>query len=110
MASAYKRINNILSKNSLALGEINKALLSDQNEIALANALEDVSPKVNELYKQGNYQDALAALSNLKDPVDNFFENVMVNADDQAIKCNRLSLLNSLHDLISKTADISVLY
>ena len=110
LASAYKRINNILSKNSLALGEINKALLSDQNEIALANALEDVSPKVNELYKQGNYQDALAALSNLKDPVDNFFENVMVNADDQAIKCNRLSLLNSLHDLISKTADISVLY
>lgn len=110
LASAYKRINNILSKNSLALGEINKSLLSDQNEIALANALEEVSPKVNELYKQGNYQDALAALSNLKDPVDNFFENVMVNADDQAIKCNRLSLLNSLHDLISKTADISVLY
>ncbi|MCI6939416.1 MAG: glycine--tRNA ligase subunit beta [Succinatimonas hippei] len=110
LASAYKRINNILNKNSLALGEINKSLLSDQNEIALANALEEVSPKVNELYKQGNYQDALAALSNLKDPVDNFFENVMVNADDQAIKCNRLSLLNSLHDLISKTADISVLY
>lgn len=110
LASAYKRINNILSKNSLALGEVNKSLLSDQNEIALANALEEVSPKVNELFKDGNYQDALAALSKLKDPVDNFFENVMVNADDQAVKCNRLSLLNSLHDLISKTADISVLY
>lgn len=110
LASAYKRINNILSKNSLTLGEVNKSLLSDQNEIALANALEEVSPKVNELYKDGNYQDALAALSKLKDPVDNFFENVMVNADDQAVKCNRLSLLNSLHDLISKTADISVLY
>lgn len=110
LASAYKRINNILSKNSLTLGEVNKSLLSDQNEIALANALEEVSPKVNELFKDGNYQDALAALSKLKDPVDNFFENVMVNADDQAVKCNRLSLLNSLHDLISKTADISVLY
>lgn len=110
LASAYKRINNILSKNSLALGEVNKSLLSDQNEIALANALEEVSPKVNELFKDGNYQDALAALSKLKDPVDNFFENVMVNADNQAVKCNRLSLLNSLHDLISKTADISVLY
>lgn len=110
LASAYKRINNILSKNSLTLGEVNKSLLSDQNEIALANALEEVSPKVNELFKDGNYQDALAALSKLKDPVDNFFENVMVNADNQAVKCNRLSLLNSLHDLISKTADISVLY
>lgn len=110
LASAYKRINNILSKNSLTLGEVNKSLLSDQNEIALANALEEVSPKVNELFKDGNYQDALAALSKLKDPVDNFFENVMVNADDQTVKCNRLSLLNSLHDLISKTADISVLY
>lgn len=110
LASAYKRINNILSKNTLALGDINKSLLSDQNEIALANALEEVSPKVNDLYKVGNYQDALAALSKLKDPVDNFFENVMVNAEDQAIKCNRLSLLNSLHGLISKTADISVLY
>ena len=69
-----------------------------------------MSPKVNNLYTQGDYTQALATLSELKEPVDNFFDKVMVNADDPKVKENRLHLLQQLHNLIGKTADISVLY
>lgn len=110
LASAYKRINNILSKANLGEGSVDKLLLSEKDEVVLATALDTISPKVNKLYSEGDYTCALATLSELKEPVDNFFEHVMVNADDPKIKENRLHLLVSLHDLIGKTADISVLY
>ena len=110
LASAYKRINNILSKANLGEGSVDKLLLSEKDEVVLATALDTISPKVNKLYSEGEYTSALATLSELKEPVDNFFEHVMVNADDPKIKENRLHLLVSLHDLIGKTADISVLY
>ena len=110
LASAYKRIYNILSKANVCEGAVNKNLLSEKDEIALASALENITPKVNNFYSEGDYTSALATLSELKEPVDNFFEHVMVNADDPQIKENRLHLLISLHDLIGKTADISVLY
>ena len=110
LASAYKRINNILSKANLGEGSVDKLLLSEKDEVVLATVLDTISPKVNKLYSEGDYTCALATLSELKEPVDNFFEHVMVNADDPKIKENRLHLLVSLHDLIGKTADISVLY
>ena len=110
LASAYKRINNILSKANLGEGSVDKQLLSEKDDVVLATALDTISPKVNKLYSEGDYTCALATLSELKEPVDNFFEHVMVNADDPKIKENRLHLLVSLHDLIGKTADISVLY
>lgn len=110
LASAYKRVNNILSKATVSEGNVDKALLSEDAEKALSTALDTVSPKVNNLYAQGDYTQALATLSELKEPVDNFFDKVMVNADDPKVKENRLHLLQQLHNLIGKTADISVLY
>ena len=110
LASAYKRVNNILSKATVSEGNVDKALLSEDAEKALSTALDTVSPKVNNLYTQGDYTQALASLSELKEPVDNFFDKVMVNADDPKVKENRLHLLQQLHNLIGKTADISVLY
>lgn len=110
LASAYKRVNNILSKATVSEGNVDKALLSEDAEKALSTALDTVSPKVNNLYTQGDYTQALATLSELKEPIDNFFDKVMVNADDPKVKENRLHLLQQLHNLIGKTADISVLY
>ena len=110
LASAYKRINNILSKADNFDKNINESLLKEDAEVKLFNVLKNVDVKVSKLYSDSNYTEALSALSELKDPVDNFFENVMVNAEDVNIKNNRLALLNNLHEIIAKTADISVLY
>ncbi|MDY6470994.1 MAG: DALR anticodon-binding domain-containing protein, partial [Succinivibrio dextrinosolvens] len=110
LASAYKRINNILSKADNFDKNINESLLKEDAEVKLFNVLKNVDVKVSKLYSDSNYTEALSALSELKDPVDNFFENVMVNAEDVNIKNNRLALLNNLHEIIAKTADISVLF
>jgi glycyl-tRNA synthetase beta chain len=110
LASAYKRVNNILSKAESKDSTINDSLLQEDAEKALVEALKEVTPKVNALYDSGDYSKALATLSELKVSVDNFFDKVMVNADDAAIKNNRIAILVNLHDLIGKTADISVLY
>jgi len=110
LASAYKRVNNILSKAESKDSTINDSLLQEDAEKALVAALNEVTPKVNALYDSGDYSKALATLSELKVSVDNFFDKVMVNADDAAIKNNRIAILVNLHDLIGKTADISVLY
>ena len=110
LASAYKRVNNILSKAESKDSTINDSLLQEDAEKALVAALNEVTPKVNALYDSGDYNKALATLSELKVSVDNFFDKVMVNADDLAIKNNRIAILVNLHDLIGKTADISVLY
>ena len=110
MASAYKRINNILSKSDITETSVNQSLLSDQYEIKLYEILQKITPVINKYYDEANYAEALAKLAELKDPVDQFFENVMVNSDDTAIKTNRIALLRNLHLIIGQTADISVLY
>lgn len=110
LASAYKRVNNILSKAENPANIIKNELLQEEAEKALVAALNEVTPKVNSLYESGDYNKALATLSELKVSVDNFFDKVMVNADDAAVKANRLAILVNLHELIGKTADISVLY
>ena len=111
LASAYKRINNILSKadNNINYTVI-PSLLCEDAEKHLFDALSNVSNKVNDLYAKRDYKNALSTLSELREPVDKFFENVMVNVDNQDIKNNRLGILKELHSVISKTADISVLY
>ena len=86
LASAYKRVNNILSKAESKDSTINDSLLQEDAEKALVAALNEVTPKVNALYDSGDYNKALATLSELKVSVDNFFDKVMVNADDLAIK------------------------
>ncbi|MGN1281941.1 MAG: glycine--tRNA ligase subunit beta [Succinivibrio sp.] len=111
LASAYKRINNILSKaDTFVKQPINSSLLVDEAEKELVSVITSITPRVEELYTKGDYENALSTLSELKEPVDKFFENVMVNADDKDVKINRLNILSVLHDLFGKTADISVLY
>ncbi|MBN8494367.1 MAG: glycine--tRNA ligase subunit beta [Burkholderiales bacterium] len=108
LASANKRVGNILKK---ADGQSNvrvaKALLVEPAEQALAAALETVAPKASSAFERGDYTASLQALAALKAPVDAFFDQVMVNADDAALRANRLALLAQLHAAMNRVADLS---
>jgi glycyl-tRNA synthetase beta chain len=93
-------------KNELPL---NKALLKESAEIGLAKSLESVENRIHPMLVSSDYTSALVALAELRQPIDAFFENVMVMADDEAIKQNRLALLSRLRGLFLCCADISVL-
>lgn len=110
LASAYKRIANILSKAETTSDEISAKFLKDEAEVKLAGEIQKIQPEIIKLYAAGDYQSALCRLAALKDSIDGFFEHVMVNADDADLKKNRLAILSVLKDLFSRTADISVLY
>jgi glycyl-tRNA synthetase beta chain len=110
LAAANKRVGNILSKFDGELSEeIDLALLQEDTEKALAEKVEVLSEALEPAFATGNYQQALAQLAELREPVDAFFDNVMVMADDEALKKNRLTLLNKLRNLFLQIADISVL-
>jgi len=110
LAAANKRVGNILKK---AEGEIsplvNAQLLQESAEQALAEALNSVKPKADQLFEAGDYTASLQTLAALKAPVDAFFDNVMVNAEDVALRNNRLALLNQLHQAMNRVADLSKL-
>ncbi len=111
LAAANKRVSNILVKqggDSLS-DKVDRSLLKDDAEIALAEAVEAQSGKVTPLFQSGDYASALASLADLREPVDRFFDEVMVMADDAAIRANRLALLNRLRNLFLQVADISLL-
>ena len=110
MAAAYKRVNNIQAKSGRNSADINESLLQEDAEKKLVEHLKALMPTINDLYQKGEYDKAMLTLAELRDDVDYFFEKVMVNADDEAIKNNRLAILNQLSAVFSKTADISVLY
>lgn len=110
LASLYKRIANILSKSTNQSDRIDSSLLTDQYEIALVSKLKDLEPVVNNYYNKMDYQQALISLSSLRDVVDQFFEHVMVNVNDEKVKINRIAILTQLKNILSKTANISVLY
>ncbi|SOB77311.1 glycyl-tRNA synthetase beta chain [Marinobacter sp. LV10R510-11A] len=111
LAGANKRVSNILAKQGGdSVGEtINSSLLQDPAEKALATQVEQQAHKVLPLFEQGDYASALQSLASLQEPVDNFFSEVMVMADDEAVRDNRLALLNRLHNLFLRVADISLL-
>ena len=110
LASAYKRVANILSKNEKHDGEIMTNLLKEDAEIKLVDHLNHLLPVIDELYNHGDYERALTTLAELKEDVDGFFEHVMVNVEDPQVKANRIAILQKLNSVFSKTADISVLY
>ena len=110
LAAAYKRVNNIQAKSGRNSADINESLLQEDAEKKLVEHLKALMPTINDLYQKGEYDKAMLTLAELRDDVDYFFEKVMVNADDEAIKNNRLAILNQLSVVFSKTADISVLY
>jgi glycyl-tRNA synthetase beta chain len=110
LAAANKRVGNILKKAEGAVeAKIDPALLKEPAETALANALKFVAPSADAALASGNYTANLQALAALKAPVDEFFDKVMVNAEDPALKANRLGLLATLHAAMNRVADLSKL-
>ncbi len=110
LAAANKRIGNILKKSEdTAGGRIDTALLQDDQEKALHSELLKVAASAGPDFDAGNYEVALAACASLKAPVDAFFDKVMVNAEDQALRANRYALLRELHTLMNRVADLSKL-
>lgn len=111
LASAYKRVTNLLGKAHEERNQsIHPELLHMPEERQLVAALTDVEPAVMQFYSDFRYEQALQTLAGLRQPVDDFFEKVLVNDPDPDIRSNRLAILNKLHQLFSGTADISVLY
>jgi glycyl-tRNA synthetase beta chain len=110
LAAANKRVGNILKKvEGEVKAEVNANLLHEPAEKALAETLGKVKPQADQLFEAGDYTASLQALAALKAPVDDFFDNVMVNADDPALKANRLGLLATLHQAMNRVADLSKL-
>ena len=110
LAAANKRVSNILAKNDITTqGDVNESLLSDDAEKVLASHVAKFATELAPLYANGDYQEALSQLAGIRESVDNFFDNVMVMADDEAVKQNRLALLSQLSRLFLDIADISVL-
>jgi glycyl-tRNA synthetase beta chain len=108
LASANKRVSNILKKAEGAVsGTVNDALLKEPAEQTLAAALKAVAPKADAAFEQGDYTASLQALAALKAPVDAFFDGVMVNAEDPALRQNRLALLAALQAAMNRVADLS---
>jgi glycyl-tRNA synthetase beta chain len=110
LAAANKRVGNILTKFDGDIpAEVNPALLQDEAEKVLATQLAELSVRLAPLFAAGDYGNALNELASLREGVDSFFDQVMVMADDEAVRLNRLALLNQLRNLFLQIADISLL-
>jgi glycyl-tRNA synthetase beta chain len=107
LCAANKRIGNILKKSDAAIGSINPELLHEAAEQALAKALALVAAQASACVADGRYAEGLAAMAALKEPVDAFFDHVMVHAEDAALRANRLALLQALHQSMNQVADLS---
>ncbi len=113
LAGANKRITNILKKNEEALAQVASGvkaeLLQDTAEKNLYAAITRVQPEVDAAFAKGDFTGTLKTLAQLRDDVDAFFNDVMVMAEDVALRNNRLALLSSLHGMMNRVADISKL-
>ncbi|RUO35912.1 glycine--tRNA ligase subunit beta [Aliidiomarina sanyensis] len=109
LAAANKRVSNILAKADTVNHQINESLLQEDAEHALFKGLTGIEAQVEDATNEGDYQAAMEALATLREPIDAFFENVMVNADDDAVRNNRLAMLHALRNQFLRIADISLL-
>jgi glycyl-tRNA synthetase beta chain len=108
LAAANKRVGNILKKSEAGAGAaVDPALLREPAEAALHAALADLAPLADKLFDGGDLAGSLQVLAGLKAPVDAFFDGVMVNADDAALRNNRLALLGTLHASMNRVADLA---
>ncbi len=119
LAAANKRVGNILKKSAAqmttaaaaaAAMTVNEDLLSEDAEKKLYATLNALSKTVEPMFDVGDYEAALSQLSSLREPVDTFFDSVMVMADDEEIKNNRIALLNTMNQLFLRAADLSRLH
>ena len=109
LAAANKRVANIMAKAEGDIGAIDVALCVEPAEQVLAQSVLSLAKEVQPLIAQGEYTAVLDKLAGLRQPVDNFFDNVMVNAEDAKLRQNRLAILNTLQGLFLQVADISLL-
>ena len=109
LAAANKRVANILAKAEGDIGAVDVALCIEPAEQVLAQSVLSLAKEVQPLIAQGEYTAVLDKLAGLRQPVDNFFDNVMVNAEDAKLRQNRLAILNTLQGLFLQVADISLL-
>jgi glycyl-tRNA synthetase beta chain len=108
LAAANKRIGNILKKAEGVVSDvISSDLLQESAEQALYAAMQRCLPESSAQFAKGDLSASLQTLAALREPVDAFFNDVMVNADDPALKANRLALLQSLHQAMNRVADLS---
>lgn len=110
LAAANKRVSNILAKsNDTLLDHVHASVLKEPAELKLATHLVVLRDKLEPFFAEGRYQEALVELAALRETVDAFFDSVMVMAEDDAVRVNRLTLLSKLRELFLQVADISVL-
>jgi glycyl-tRNA synthetase beta chain len=107
LAAANKRIGNILKKAGEVDAHVNPALLKEDAEKALYAALQKLLPQSEAQFKAGDYTASLQTLASLRGPVDAFFDDVMVNAEEMDLRLNRQGLLQSLHQAMNRVADLS---
>jgi glycyl-tRNA synthetase beta chain len=109
LAAANKRITNILKKTEVTPGDVAESLLVEEAERNLFAAIARVRPQVDAAFAAGDFAGTLQTLAQLRAPVDAFFNDVMVMAEDPALRANRLALLSMLHGMLNRVADISKL-
>ncbi|MGV3494856.1 MAG: glycine--tRNA ligase subunit beta [Ramlibacter sp.] len=107
LAAANKRIGNILKKAEKADPHVNERLLQEPAEKALYAATQQIAPQARAQFDAGDYTASLQTLAALRAPVDAFFDDVMVNAEQADLRLNRLGLLASLHQAMNRVADLS---
>lgn len=107
LAAANKRVTNILRKAEYVPAQVDQSLLTENAEVELAECLAELAPIAQTQFQQGNFTASLATLAAARAPVDNFFNEVMVMAEDERIRHNRLALLKQLHQLMNQVADLS---
>ncbi|MBK9664073.1 MAG: glycine--tRNA ligase subunit beta [Nitrosomonas sp.] len=110
LAAANKRVGNILKKTADVISaQVDVSLLQESAEQTLHQALVDILPITDKAFAAGDYTASLQTLAALKSPIDTFFNHVMVNAEDESLRKNRLALLAQLHQVMNRVADISKL-
>lgn len=107
LAAANKRVSNLLKKADGALAALDPALLVEPAERELAELVAQLQPVAQQQFEAGEFDASLATLAQARSAVDAFFQDVMVMADDPAVRANRLALLGKLHQLMNQVADIS---
>ena len=107
LAAANKRIGNILKKADEVDAHVNSALLKENAEQALYEVMQRLLPESEALFKAGDYTGSLQTLAALRSPVDAFFDDVMVNAEEMDVRLNRQGLLKCLHVAMNRVADLS---
>jgi glycyl-tRNA synthetase beta chain len=107
LAAANKRIGNILKKAERADAHVNERLLKEEAEKALYAATQKIAPQARAQFESGDYTGSLQTLAVLRGPVDAFFDDVMVNAEEADLRLNRLGLLATLHQAMNRVADLS---